>query len=880
MNVEFYTISELKMLPSPSLAALKKTQSLTMSAITSRVKSLEIEIANLSGITKVNTGSVGGLVSVPQWEGLLPSGSILQGALNSLDSVSTTMRTLQDNGVDVFEGDTLPDEDSLNSVISKVERDTSQYIINSSLITERKKAKLSNLESQLELGLSQVNVLKANLDAITSIVGNRATGSLGEPSLNYEGMPVGPDPVSEEHQEFLSRAIITPWAADHSKWLQVQAQLNRFLPGLEPTYDLIHGPPISSIGRYVLSENGFYYDSRSTKEAPSPNGKVPSDAATSFNYAPNLGGRGEVYKEEDLDWYTDTIMDFENAKETDELLQFYYSDNILQNFIADRQKEIYDVSGQIQELLEKGHEEKGPLVTNYNQQLGGIYTSYELKIKKRKKQLELARLSGRFEIVGGEEVLFFKEDGTKEVLKHIPVNDFSFTKNMRLRPTLGQQVSITLGKGDVDDSVLPLDPLYLNTLPKEGVRTFEHLALANEGAGVGPHYDKTKGQTSLYDVSGEGYLTRNITDSVITKGLEAGFAFLNPLTGSSTSIDDYQIDNFGANGLGVGNAQMLANDLIEVYPSGLSIPFLRGSDLINGGACVQIPVWEDLISGLYSKAGFTFSVWTHIPKLESDSFFDDDHTFRLLLACENTGEGGQTDLKNYVNADMTVEDAKVRGFVFGFVRGVQGKPLLGLYPTVSQNERRLGWDPSVCFGENENKERLGVSWVPPSIDLEEDLTSSFRQITFTVNPLRKEVKIFYDGKLQITESVKNVFGLGIPKSPTFHTLNHTNPNLVSYSASSGVAPSILPGSSFTPFILGGGYTDTLETGGFMGSNTNSYYSRNSSMQEAALLNNNNSKSGLFGFIGLPLLYSRALTEKEVLKNFNQTKAFFKNIKLD
>ena len=130
------------MLPSPSLAALKKTQSLTMSAITSRVKSLEIEIANLSGITKVNTGSVGGLVSVPQWEGLLPSGSILQGALNSLDSVSTTMRTLQDNGVDVFEGDTLPDEDSLNSVISKVERDTSQYIINSSLITERKKAKL------------------------------------------------------------------------------------------------------------------------------------------------------------------------------------------------------------------------------------------------------------------------------------------------------------------------------------------------------------------------------------------------------------------------------------------------------------------------------------------------------------------------------------------------------------------------------------------------------------------------------------------------------------------------------------------------------------------------------------------------------------------
>ena len=71
-------------------------------------------------------------------------------------------------------------------------------------------------------------------------------------------------------------------------------------------------------------------------------------------------------------------------------------------------------------------------------------------------------------------------------------------------------------------------------------------------------------------------------------------------------------------------------------------------------------------------------------------------------------------------------------------------------------------------------------------------------------------------------------------------------------------------SRWTPWIVGGGWTDgmkiTSDTGGFM-ANKHGY------------------RSALDGYVGSLKFYSKALTNTEVLTNYNAQKAFFKNIKI-
>lgn len=67
---------------------------------------------------------------------------------------------------------------------------------------------------------------------------------------------------------------------------------------------------------------------------------------------------------------------------------------------------------------------------------------------------------------------------------------------------------------------------------------------------------------------------------------------------------------------------------------------------------------------------------------------------------------------------------------------------------------------------------------------------------------------------------------------------------------------------FTPWIIGGGYTDGNPEGNFMGG----IYG--------------GKVSGLRGYIGCTRFYSKPLQDEEVLNNFNATQKFFKNIDLD
>ena len=97
--------------------------------------------------------------------------------------------------------------------------------------------------------------------------------------------------------------------------------------------------------------------------------------------------------------------------------------------------------------------------------------------------------------------------------------------------------------------------------------------------------------------------------------------------------------------------------------------------------------------------------------------------------------------------------------------------------------------------------------------------------------------------------------------------------------------------SFTPWILGGGFTDGIEKSsdihgtyepGFLGYNTNTIYGEPPAYSQHSPLwvtSTTKPSSGLDGFLGSFKLYSRALSNSEVRKNFIFQKGFYKNILL-
>jgi len=111
-----------------------------------------------------------------------------------------------------------------------------------------------------------------------------------------------------------------------------------------------------------------------------------------------------------------------------------------------------------------------------------------------------------------------------------------------------------------------------------------------------------------------------------------------------------------------------------------------------------------------------------------------------------------------------------------------------------------------------------------------------------------------------------------PRLPTFIHPRESSTSSFYYSNETvNQAPDIdyfnqgpLNGISFTPWIIGGGWTDgipfnkELTSGGFMG-------------------NRHGWSSGLGGHVGSVKFYSKPLSTTEVLINFNAQKGFYKNI---
>jgi hypothetical protein len=147
-----------------------------------------------------------------------------------------------------------------------------------------------------------------------------------------------------------------------------------------------------------------------------------------------------------------------------------------------------------------------------------------------------------------------------------------------------------------------------------------------------------------------------------------------------------------------------------------------------------------------------------------------------------------------------------------------------------------------------------------------NVSSQFVLVDVTVDPGKDEVKFYADGNLVATSAVTAVFGVDkkdAPQLPSFRKENSFEYSSTTVDGPQSLKTGPLLNPFYTPWIVGGGYTDGMyEHGNFLGGGF-----------RGGLV------SGLRGHVGSLKFYSRPLDNLEVLQNYKAQQGFFKNIRI-
>jgi len=144
--------------------------------------------------------------------------------------------------------------------------------------------------------------------------------------------------------------------------------------------------------------------------------------------------------------------------------------------------------------------------------------------------------------------------------------------------------------------------------------------------------------------------------------------------------------------------------------------------------------------------------------------------------------------------------------------------------------------------------------------------NTFCHVAVTFDPSKDTISIYLDGQVMATSSYESVFGsyyktyknLSFPTPKKDNSFEY-NTSSMAFTNSSNLKAGPRLGTYFTPYILGGGYTDGIQSNGFMGG------------EYGGLV------SGLKGHLGCTKFYSKPLSGGEVTTNFLANKDFFKNV---
>ena len=247
----------------------------------------------------------------------------------------------------------------------------------------------------------------------------------------------------------------------------------------DPIFRLEFGPPLSKQGQFLLSVDGLYYDSQTRTYASGY--EVPTSADLQFipaaekwtlDHSPNLGGRGGSYSLEDLGTYVDTIFDINNIDESDILRVYYDADHFLQVLVSQKNKRLDDLHSSLKDLRLNGYGADSALYLNYEQQIISEGASFNRKINKRKKQIEVAVKTPD---LYGSTVIYQPGE--------VPINNFSFLSSINLNVEIAKQKNLSFDHGEVSGVVLPVVPKFVKASDSTQNVIITPLTVANIGAG-------------------------------------------------------------------------------------------------------------------------------------------------------------------------------------------------------------------------------------------------------------------------------------------------------------------------------------------------------------------------------------------------------------
>jgi len=651
-------------------------------------------------------------------------------------------------------------------------------------------------------------------------------------------------------------------------------------------FRLTYGPPISVAGHYVLTSDGLYYDSQTGGLDPiflAISGIIPVGDQWTYDYDPNLGGKGHAISIRSLNKYADNLFDPDRIDDSIGLQMYYDEDHFLSVLKQQRDKQTYDLSADLQTYIVDYGEDSSVVINQRNLIISEIANNNN-KINRRKKQIEVAVKAPQ---IYGDALGPIYPPGK------IPINDFSYLADYNLEVDLEKQNALIFNQADVVGIVLPIDAKFTRTSAKPMSLSFEHLKVPTVG----------KGSIIYTPSSTQAGTVLSLNDQIVNKDLFAIYNFLETTLELPSSVD-FSVTNCATEDM-YNNAQLVGSSKRTVFVSGLAIPYFEGivknksSDTAAAsalGSYAKLPDTKEFRDLTYSSTGFTLECWAHVPNIMDGEAGWLSSTVssltKVILASENVGTASGVSAVDHTGAERDLDFLEnrrgenfVRGMVCGFTRDrriTEAGYGLGLSGYSNNNYDN---DPasslSFFIAPTQSRDLSSASWINSDDcqDLETfykmkvnlsatdfgNVSSQFVLIDVTVDPKTNTIKMFADGSAVATSSISDVFGVDPQVAPSLPSFKKNNS--FQYSSTTVDGPTVLHqgpllNTFYTPWIVGGGYTDGMyQYGNFLGGDRGGI------------------TSGLRGHLGSLKFYSRALDNSEVLKNYKAQQGFFKNIKM-
>jgi len=654
-------------------------------------------------------------------------------------------------------------------------------------------------------------------------------------------------------------------------------------PGLaqEDVFRLTYGPPVTQGGHYVLTSDGLYYDSQSGGLDPvylAISGIVPAGDAWKYDYDPNLGGKGQAISMQSLSKYTDNIFDLNLVDDSMSMQQYYDADHFLSTLIQQRDKHIFDLSGDLQRYISEFGTDSS-ITRNQRQLIISDITLHNSKLNRRKKQIEVSIKAPQ--IYGDESAPAFAPG-------EVPINDFSYLEQYNLGVDVEKQRALIFEQAEVGGIVLPIQPKFVTAAARPDSMSVEHLNVPIIGKG-----------SIIYSPSGNlSGTVLSLTDEITTNNLFAVYNFLDTHLELPSSVN-FPTINCATHNM-YNNGQLVGPSKSEVFFSGLGIPYLEGivenkssspTTASALGSYFRLPATPEFNDLTYSPSGFTMECWVHVPSIMDGEIGWLSSTAssltKALISCDNVGVKEGASALDHTGAPSDLDalendrgDAFVRGLVCGFTRdrritqpgqgysnsNYNNDPVSSLSFFIAPTQAR---DANSASFINDVECQNTTAFYNMKANLADtafgNVSSQFVLIDITVNPTRNEMKFYADGALVTTSSISSSFG--VDPTQTINLPSFMKANSFEYSSTTVDGPTTLKtgpklNEYYTPWIVGGGYTDGMYLhGNFLGGDRGGI------------------TSGLRGHVGSLKFYSQPLDREEISNNYKAQKGFFKNIRM-